>query len=207
MVVFPKGSPLVADVSRAIVSLIKNVKILQLERQWLKNPPCIVSGISSSGLTLNSFEGLFAISGVIAMCLVIFLVIYLYKNKDFLQRISSSSTNTWSRILELCRHFDKKDLTSYPFRMNRGTQDQFQEVNDVGVSSELSDSPNLPIHSHSINRIVPLPEEEEERGADRICPIPVSEAEEEEEEEERDELEINIVSNPLYIAATTTTCG
>ncbi|CAI9773548.1 unnamed protein product [Fraxinus pennsylvanica] len=36
--VFPKGSPLVADVSRAILELTENGRISELERQWIKNP-------------------------------------------------------------------------------------------------------------------------------------------------------------------------
>ncbi|XP_060206071.1 glutamate receptor 2.8-like isoform X1 [Lycium barbarum] len=91
---FPKGSPLVADVSRAVIELTENGKILAMEQNWLKNEPnCAGPDDSMNSITISfqSFKGLFAITGgVTAVCLLIFIASYLYKYRDFHRSISNS---------------------------------------------------------------------------------------------------------------------
>lgn len=127
--VFQKGSPLVADVSRAIISVTEGKKISEID------PKCRDSRSSagSNSVSLKSFEGLFAITGsVTATCLAVFLILYLYKNKLFLRRIfANSSSTTWSKICAVCRHFDNKDLSSFPF--SRSTHDRKLQLDNASA--------------------------------------------------------------------------
>ncbi|XP_057460066.1 glutamate receptor 2.7-like [Actinidia eriantha] len=151
--VFPKGSPLVSEISRAVISMTEGDKILEMERMWFGKDSCTLKemdSITSSSLTLQSFQGLFAITGcVTVLCLLVYVAQYIYENRDILKRISDSSTTTWSRLCALCRHFDQRDLSSYPFSRKRGTPDRVLELNDAGDSSLFSDTPSLPRNSHS----------------------------------------------------------
>ncbi|KAL8100715.1 hypothetical protein AgCh_032827 [Apium graveolens] len=135
--VFSKGSPLVADVSRAIISVTEGKKMFEID------PICSdPGGTGSNSVSLKSFEGLFAITGsVTATCLAVFLILYLYKNKPLLQRIiANSSSTTWSKICAVCRHFDKKDLSSFPF--SRSIHDsKFRYDNNSPLSHSTADFP------------------------------------------------------------------
>ncbi|CAK9150468.1 unnamed protein product [Ilex paraguariensis] len=79
--VFQKGSPLVPEVSRAIAKLRAEGKLAMLEKSWFNGsffmPQSSVSHPSNT-LNLESFSGLFLISGVTsAITLLIFLVCFL----------------------------------------------------------------------------------------------------------------------------------
>lgn len=116
--VFPKGSPLVADVSRAIIKLTENKRITEIMSRQIT--PCREDGLELSDyaskitIKLKSFKILFFITGgITATCLVLFLASYLYQNRDFVQRISNSGATTWSKIRAMCRHFDQRDPKSF----------------------------------------------------------------------------------------------
>ncbi|KAL7180615.1 hypothetical protein ACSBR1_043745 [Camellia fascicularis] len=160
--VFPKESPLVADVSRAVISKTEGLKILEFERQLLGNPAtCIVPEINTStsnSLTLQSFGGLFAITGfVTVLCLVAYISKYIFQNKDLFKTVSDSCPPTpWSRFCALCRQFDQRDLTSYPFSKKRDNPDHDLEFNHVGDSSSCSDMPSLSRNCNSNGMVIPL---------------------------------------------------
>ncbi|KAM7480687.1 hypothetical protein LguiA_028900 [Lonicera macranthoides] len=101
---------------------------------------------TSISLSLQSFEGLLAITGsVTTVCLLIFLLVYFHKNKDFLQTNGNSNTTAWSRIWEMWRHFDGKDLSSYPFSRTRGNQvdHQFGDIPNTNASYMIDSPPSL----------------------------------------------------------------
>ncbi|KAK3018305.1 hypothetical protein RJ639_002923, partial [Escallonia herrerae] len=136
--VFPKGSPLVSDVSRAVIKFIEG-------NMSGSNLTCTgpEHAVVSNSISLESFAGLFGITGgVTTTCLLLFLVIYLLKNKDLLQRSS-----LWLSLCAMFRHFDQRDVSSYPFSRNKDSQDL--ELQDIGVSSHFGGSPALPRSSHS----------------------------------------------------------
>lgn len=117
--VFPKGSPLVADVSRAIIELTDNGRISEIKGRWISDS-CSEDGVQPSDyadqstIKLESFKILFAITGgITATCLVVFLASYLYQNRGFIQRISNSGTTTRSKIRAMCKHFDQRDPKSF----------------------------------------------------------------------------------------------
>ncbi|XP_012856516.1 PREDICTED: glutamate receptor 2.7-like isoform X1 [Erythranthe guttata] len=129
--VFPKGSPLVADVSRAIIKLTNNHNVSTTTKRWI---PETCSKYDSStepwkNIELKKFKFLFGITaGITGTCLVVFLATYLYENRDFVQRVSSSNATAWSKLRSISMHFDRRDPRSF-----RG-------------SGEFNASPNRNVH-------------------------------------------------------------
>ncbi|KDP34341.1 hypothetical protein JCGZ_11224 [Jatropha curcas] len=119
--VFPRGSPLTADVSRAILKVIEGEKGKEIEEKWFgKQLTCPYSSnsVPSSRLGLNSFWGLFLIAGVASLLsLIIYMAMFIHKNRGILIT-SDSNASLWSRILELLRIFKQKDFRSPTCRKN-----------------------------------------------------------------------------------------
>ncbi|KAK3018304.1 hypothetical protein RJ639_002922, partial [Escallonia herrerae] len=138
IMVFPRGSPLVSDVSRAVINTIEGNMSGYI-------PTCTGpdNTITSNSISLESFAGLFGITGcVTTACILLYLVIYLLKNKDLLRRSS-----LWSSLCAMCKHFDQRDVSSYPFSRKKDSQDL--ELQDISVSSHFDTSPALTRSSHS----------------------------------------------------------
>ncbi|KZV51264.1 glutamate receptor 2.8-like [Dorcoceras hygrometricum] len=115
---FPKGSLLVADVSRTLIQLMDSGRIFEIEGQWNMKSSAYSNGLdATSGLTrisLASFKVLFAITGSItATCLAIFVMKYLYNNIDFFKSIWSSRPTVWSKMVAICKNFDQRDPKSF----------------------------------------------------------------------------------------------
>ncbi|KAL2478804.1 glutamate receptor 2.5 [Forsythia ovata] len=118
---FPKSSPLVAHVSRAIIQLTENGTILEIGELKSGKPACAGpdTSINPSSVTLRSFQVLFAITACVTVsCLGVSLFMYLYPDANFLQSISNFIFNIRSRILALYRDF-KQNFTSLPPRLNQ----------------------------------------------------------------------------------------
>ncbi|KAL7187165.1 hypothetical protein ACSBR1_037269 [Camellia fascicularis] len=84
---FRKGSHLVRDVSTAILHVIEEDKMSEIEKTWLQNNSCPDSSstVSSSSLSVHSFWGLFLIVGVAAsFALIIFMAVLAYEHRSFL---------------------------------------------------------------------------------------------------------------------------
>ncbi|PRQ24188.1 hypothetical protein RchiOBHm_Chr6g0269651 [Rosa chinensis] len=117
--VFPKGSPLVPDVSRSILQFTEGDSMKELERKWFGNETsCSGSNpmvSDSNSLSLDRFWGLFLIAGVTSLlALIIFVAsfIWSYQHKG---------------IRGMLKVFDCKDLSSHTFkRKNLG--DQFERT-------------------------------------------------------------------------------
>ncbi|CAM6092324.1 unnamed protein product [Calypogeia fissa] len=72
---FPKGSQLVVDISTAILQMSENGRLQQIHDYWLNNQNCGSSGltVSSNELGLDTFWGLFVITGTASiLCVVIY---------------------------------------------------------------------------------------------------------------------------------------
>ncbi|MCD7465567.1 hypothetical protein HAX54_001568 [Datura stramonium] len=87
--VFPKGSPLVPDVSRAVLKVMEGEFMNNLIQKYFGNetdcPQKDGMAITSDSLTLDSFKGLFLIAGVSAgSALLVFFLIFLYQNREIL---------------------------------------------------------------------------------------------------------------------------
>ncbi|WJX76420.1 hypothetical protein P8452_59840 [Trifolium repens] len=116
---FPKGSPLVANISRAILNVTQGGKMRTIEDAWFKEPSCLVSNSevsSNNNLGLESFWGLFLIAGIASLlALLIFVVTFLYQHKHILLN-NDPSTSIWQLVCILVRIFDQKDLDCHIFK-------------------------------------------------------------------------------------------
>lgn len=116
--VFPKHSPLVPDISRAILNVTEGEKMKKIVSKWLTQEiDCednsSTPGFSSCSLGLESFWGLFLIVGVTSiLALVIFVASFLYNNRHILEH-SNSRASRWRRIGAMIRIFNEKDLSSH----------------------------------------------------------------------------------------------
>ncbi|GLT47950.1 hypothetical protein SLA2020_216020, partial [Shorea laevis] len=137
--VFPKGSPLVADVSRAISIVTESGKMRDIENKWFKKH-CTDSStlVSSNRLDLGSFWGLFLIAGVAAaLALIIFVADFLYKQRDVLR---GSEVSAWKRILQVLRNFDRKDPSSHTSRQSELTEGR--RIDNIEMVGAVETSPN-----------------------------------------------------------------
>ncbi|XP_040364440.1 glutamate receptor 2.8 [Rosa chinensis] len=146
--VFPKRSPLVADMSSAILNLTEGKEILNLEATWLGNES-ICQGSSSANMSgnslgLESFWGLFLIAGVASvLALIIFFSSFLYEHKHVLMP-SNSRASIWRRIHALIEIFDDRDASSYTFRSSQPSN-KIVSVGDHGPNaSPISNWPECP---------------------------------------------------------------
>ncbi|PON73154.1 Ionotropic glutamate receptor [Parasponia andersonii] len=140
--VFPRGSPLVGDVSRAILNVTEGDKMKQIENAWFVSDticPDSSSVVSTaSTLGLNSFWGLFLIAGIASLlALTIFLAKFLYEQRQILLRLDSENeASVWRRIKVVLRLFDEKDLSSHTFKKsNCRTSDHGVEITAVDHGS------------------------------------------------------------------------
>ncbi|BFG14604.1 hypothetical protein CerSpe_008780 [Prunus speciosa] len=119
---FPRGSPLVSYMSRAILNVTQDKsKMDSIEEKYFGNQTICddqSAKISSDGRSLHvySFGGLFIIAGVVSMfSLLMYLYRFLSSQWPTLRTTIHSKNSFWSKMVELAKHFDKKDLTSHPF--------------------------------------------------------------------------------------------
>jgi ionotropic glutamate receptor len=143
--VFPKGSPLVPDISRAILNLIEGDKMKEIQDKWFANQTsCPDSGtsVSSNSLSIKSFWGLFLIAGIAALlALIIFIVMFVHQEGRVALRPSDSTTSIWSKIRHLFSIFNQRDFTSHI------------EVNGIhlpsmGTASQSGNSAHTEIHGY-----------------------------------------------------------
>ncbi|KAJ7958454.1 Glutamate receptor [Quillaja saponaria] len=118
--VFPLGSPLVADMSRAILNVTEGDNMRNIEKAWFRKGSCSDPlsrpDNSASSLGLDSFWGLFLIACVASVsALFLFAIKFLYEHRHILLR-NNPDTTIWRRIGILFRIFDHKDLSSHTFR-------------------------------------------------------------------------------------------
>ncbi|KAK1276934.1 Glutamate receptor 2.9 [Acorus gramineus] len=110
--VFPKGSPIVPDVSRAILNVT--------EEGWMQSlydnhTACAVRDKESNSLNFGRFRGLFLLTGVTStMALIIFVVGFLYPHRHAFSALHRGSFAR--RFHDIVKEFDQKDPSSHAFR-------------------------------------------------------------------------------------------
>ncbi|RVW72750.1 Glutamate receptor 2.7 [Vitis vinifera] len=138
--VFPKGSPLVADVSRQVLNVTEGAKMLQFEKAWFGQTtscPELTNSVSSNSIGLNSFWGLFLIAGVASfVALITCVTTFLYENRDALINLNSPSS-IWRKIKAMVTRFDDKDLRSHTFRESDQLQDERHQAMDAATPTSL----------------------------------------------------------------------
>ncbi|TVU09643.1 hypothetical protein EJB05_43129, partial [Eragrostis curvula] len=82
---FPKGSPYVADLSRAILNLTESDELSLIERKWFGDAEgCAAQGspFTSDSLSFASFWGLFLITGATSLlCCAVHLATFIVANR------------------------------------------------------------------------------------------------------------------------------
>ncbi|KAJ9179544.1 hypothetical protein P3X46_011320 [Hevea brasiliensis] len=159
--VFPRGSPLVPDVSRAILKVTEDDEMRRIENAWFGGEskcPDSSKSVSSSILGIDSFWGLFLIVGVISVsALVTYTAMFVHEHWEILKD-SNSRASIWSRILHLLRIFNKPDPKAHA--LSKGKVDERSGINAPGdgapnarmVRSKQSpvESKEHPLHSRSM---------------------------------------------------------
>uniref|UniRef100_A0A7N0TCG1 Ionotropic glutamate receptor C-terminal domain-containing protein n=1 Tax=Kalanchoe fedtschenkoi TaxID=63787 RepID=A0A7N0TCG1_KALFE len=118
--VFPKRSPLVPDVSRAILNVTEGEKMEEIESKWFGKQAACPDGssasLTSSSIGLDSFWGLFLIAGISSLLgLILHATIFLYQHKHVLSGLDGT-TSWWNKVVVMCKHFDDKDLRSHTYK-------------------------------------------------------------------------------------------
>ncbi|KAG6740229.1 hypothetical protein POTOM_055669 [Populus tomentosa] len=116
---FPKGSPLVPDVSRAVLNMTEGDNMREIENAWFgkqSNCPDSSNSVTSNSLSLKSFWGLFLIAGVASLlALIIFMVMFVYKERKVLRPLNST-ISIRRKLSNFFRIFIQRDLKSHTFR-------------------------------------------------------------------------------------------
>lgn len=118
--VFPIGSPLVPDVSRAILNVTEGQKMVEIERTWLGDTnkcPDSNTLLPPNNLGLGSFWGLFAIAGVaglIALAICIFR--FLHKKHERQGVIFNPQATLLRNIIVLVKEFVCEDFSGKDHR-------------------------------------------------------------------------------------------
>ncbi|RRT61816.1 hypothetical protein B296_00016154 [Ensete ventricosum] len=111
--VFPRGSQLVADVSRAILNVTEGEKMAAIEKKWFgdrTNCTPQSNSLSSSSLAFRSFGGLFLITGAVSgLALLICVAKFIYHEWDELRTAASEKTSLWKKIVAVLKHFHDVD--------------------------------------------------------------------------------------------------
>uniref|UniRef100_A0ACD6A4C5 Uncharacterized protein n=1 Tax=Avena sativa TaxID=4498 RepID=A0ACD6A4C5_AVESA len=129
--VFPRDSPMTGDVSREILTLDVAEKRSKIEKAWFGEPgtcrnqrkPAVGS---SANLSLESFGGLFLVTGVASgITLFLNLATFAYRERDELRAAeattgsgSGRSVSLRSRLRAWLHHYDRKDLRFPTFKTN-----------------------------------------------------------------------------------------
>lgn len=141
---FPKGSPLVADFSRAILKLKENVEMVRISRTYFKEEKeCIGydgTMVNSESLSLDSFKGLFLIAGLSSsLALLIFFVIFLSEQRNIL----TSTVSIKQKLRELARIFtqqkEEESASKESTSVDSGEEGVSAPSPAVGISCEQED--------------------------------------------------------------------
>ncbi|XP_020582625.1 glutamate receptor 2.8-like [Phalaenopsis equestris] len=121
--VFPRGSPLVANVSRAILNVTEDDIMINIARKWFGDrATCPASGVgdtvSSSRLDFWRFGGLFLITGTLSiLSLLLYIGIFIWKEWHDLRASAINSEDRggsiWDKMRSWARYYDRfKDDSS-----------------------------------------------------------------------------------------------
>ncbi|KAJ6373293.1 hypothetical protein OIU76_027600 [Salix suchowensis] len=148
--VFPKGSPLVPDISTEILNMIEGDKMKEIQDKWFgKQTSCPNSGtsVSSNSLSIKTFWGLFLICGIAALsALIIFIVMFVHQEWRVVLGPSDSTTSIWSKIRHLFSIFNQRDLTSHAFRKSEADERDGIHLQSMGAASQSGNSDHTEFH-------------------------------------------------------------
>ncbi|KAH7537904.1 hypothetical protein FEM48_Zijuj03G0142400 [Ziziphus jujuba var. spinosa] len=142
------GSPLVPDISRAILNVTEGGKTKEIEKKWfgqVTNYQDFNSQVSSNVLGLESFWGLFLITGVASLsALIVFAAMFIYQQRQIITD-SDRVDSKWEKVLEMLRIYDHKDLSSHTFKKNAKVEED-SRGGDHMVNGAREGSPEINFH-------------------------------------------------------------
>lgn len=147
MQVFPKHSPLVPDVSQAILNVTGGELIMNIENKWFKKEShCqdLDNKVASNSLGTDSFWVLFFFVGFAStLALIISVTSFIYRHRHVLMHSDTADPrhSTWGKIRTMLDIFNEKDLDFHTFKTK-----QPQET-----SSNSGSCPTSPVPSHNSN--------------------------------------------------------
>ncbi|GMH09236.1 hypothetical protein Nepgr_011077 [Nepenthes gracilis] len=152
---FPLGSPLLHDVSKAIMDLMEGDEISAIEKKWIVKKNCSLNTSSVASLGSESFWGLFLIVGIASvLALIASTVMFLYKQKNIWMR---ADTSLWTKIQVLANIFDHRDTEFHTFKKtgqqwsshdnSPSIQTHFDVVVDTEPNTDCPPSPS----AHAVN--------------------------------------------------------
>ncbi|OWM81901.1 hypothetical protein CDL15_Pgr007940 [Punica granatum] len=131
---FPKGSPLVPEISRAILKVTESKEMNDITAFWFKSKSeCSEQDettVVSNSLSLNSFKGLFLIAWVSSTtALAIFLVNFLYENREIL----TSRAPIPQKLTAIAKTFNEKkeDAEEAKKKEKEQQETEMSDINDV----------------------------------------------------------------------------
>ncbi|KAA8521444.1 hypothetical protein F0562_012123 [Nyssa sinensis] len=137
--VFPIGSPLVPDISRAILNMIEGDKKDGIEKAWFvehTNCPDPSNLVTSNSLSLSSFWGLFLIVRVAAsFVVIIFIAILLYEHRGFLVHLDPKTL--WKKLVVMVKGLKNNE-------QNGNGIDGHHEASNASFPNPTSPSANCP---------------------------------------------------------------
>ncbi|KAK9698201.1 hypothetical protein RND81_08G088600 [Saponaria officinalis] len=143
--VFQKGSPLVSEVSGAILRVTEADEMSTIAKKWgMQEYNSSYQGniATSTSLSLDCFWGLFLIVGFASgSSLLIFLVQFLYEQRDIW---INSDVFVWIRTWMLATAFKNRDMGAHTFR-KRGMQND--ETDQTSIDGDGADE-NTPTNSN-----------------------------------------------------------
>ncbi|XP_031255207.1 glutamate receptor 2.8-like [Pistacia vera] len=154
---FPQGSPLVSDISRAILNVTQDkYKLKEIEKTLgVSKTNCEAQDAttiaSSDSLSLYSFGGLFIITGVASMCSLLTYIFY-FVHSHWPVEDNNPETSFWSKISYLIKRFDEVESMANPVTIspqgNAAATDD-DRVDEVHNSLVHSDNTSMDAHNSS----------------------------------------------------------
>ncbi|MCD7470993.1 hypothetical protein HAX54_011250 [Datura stramonium] len=143
---FPKGSPLVPDVSRAVLKVVEGEFMNNIIQKWFGNetdcPEQDGMAITSDSLTLESFKGLFIIAGVSAgSALLLFFLSFLYQNREIL----ATDNSIGKKLSAIAKAFDEE-------KDNSSSKSEKPEANESQTATlfAASEASGEILHNHPL---------------------------------------------------------
>lgn len=143
---FPIGSPLVPDISRAVLNLTEGDKIVGIENEWLGQQtscPEQTTVVSSQSLGLNSFWGLFLIVGIASFtALIIYGAMFIYEHRLLLSKLHAK--DLWNKITICFRKREEVQdsgglqMTNHSMQWSRHLQRTDHSILSMRSSSSVS---------------------------------------------------------------------
>ncbi|CAA6670290.1 unnamed protein product [Spirodela intermedia] len=153
--VFPKGSPLVPDLSRAILEIAEGDRMVTIEKRWFGDlESCVFqeSSLTSDSLNFANFWGLFLITGVASgAAFLAFSSSFVYQKLQAPRETDSGET-LWQKVTALTKSYNERDLNSYTFRKQAKDERRSNKGDSLGSSCGCGGSARDPTASPFTDR-------------------------------------------------------